>query len=328
MTTHATLLEMSSSGRMRPFDVSRDLNLVADLIEHCFSDSLGEDGQRYLRQMRAAARNPRFLRWAASVSDYVSLPLSGYVWEEAGQLVGNLSLIPFNSPRGRIYLIANVAVHPAYRRRGIARALAEQALDLARRRRKIHHVWLHVRADNQPAIDLYRSLGFRERTSRTAWRRAGSTHTDPATSTPGVIVQPRRARQWVTQYAWLKRLYPPALSWNMPLNIPAMRPGLQGGLYRLLTGTSLRQWAAVKDQRLIGVLSWQRYHHQPDQIWLAAPEGGEDLAARALLGAGQPTLTSRRSLLLDFPADRATEALHAVGFSPKQTLIWMETAVE
>ena len=53
--------------------------------------------------------------------------------------------------------IANVAVHPDHRRRGIARLLvqAAQAEDISR-------LMLEVRASNTAAIALYRSLGFTE----------------------------------------------------------------------------------------------------------------------------------------------------------------------
>jgi hypothetical protein len=82
---------------LRPFDVGKDLNSVADLVETCFAETLDEDGRRYVEQMRSAARNPRYLRWATTVADHVSMPLNGYIWEENGALVGNLSLIPFKS---------------------------------------------------------------------------------------------------------------------------------------------------------------------------------------------------------------------------------------
>jgi hypothetical protein len=52
----------TSSSGLRPFDVRRDLNQVADLVEQCFADTLDPDGQHYLGQMRAAAGNPAYLR--------------------------------------------------------------------------------------------------------------------------------------------------------------------------------------------------------------------------------------------------------------------------
>ena len=96
MSTAAKLLSSApQSGNLRPFNVARDLKQVADLVELCFADTLDYDGQRYLRQMRSAARNPGYLRWAGLIAERAPLPLSGYVWVEDGQLVGNLTLIPY-----------------------------------------------------------------------------------------------------------------------------------------------------------------------------------------------------------------------------------------
>ncbi len=324
MTTDARLLSAAPGGQLRSFDVGRDLNPVADLIEKCFADTLGIDGQRYIQQMRSAARNPRFLRWASSVSEYVMLPLTGFVWEEGGHVVGNLSLIPFNAAVGRIYLIANVAVEPQYRRRGIARALTEAGLDYARRRR-VRVVWLHVRADNPPAMQLYQAMGFTERARRTTWRNRENYR--PGEGVPGAKIRPRRPSHWASQHAWLQRLYPQELGWNIPLSLDLLRPGLGGALRRLLTGLEVKQWAVEREGQLVGVLAWQRSRTQADHLWLAAPPEGEDLAVRSLIGQARKMRPAHRRVALDFPTGRAVQALESIGFVPEQTLIWMRTNI-
>lgn len=57
--------------------------------------------------------------------------------------------------------IVNLAVHPHWRRRGIARHLLREVFDCARRR-GMAIATLEVRFHNQAAIALYRSIGFRE----------------------------------------------------------------------------------------------------------------------------------------------------------------------
>jgi ribosomal-protein-alanine N-acetyltransferase len=57
--------------------------------------------------------------------------------------------------------IVNLAVHPHWRRRGIARRLLHEVFDCARRRGMVIAT-LEVRYHNDAAISLYRSLGFRE----------------------------------------------------------------------------------------------------------------------------------------------------------------------
>ena len=318
---------VSSPNQLRPFDVGRDLSAVADLVEACFAETLDTDGRRYVQQMHAAARNPRYLRWAATMADHVSMPLTGFVWEEHGQLVGNLSLIPFTYLGRRCYLIANVAVDPVYRRRGIARALTAAALEHARGR-GMAEVWLHVREENAAARNLYHSLGFKERARRTTWESAGGLPSmQAAEPAQEVKITPRYAHDWPQQHAWLSRMYPPELTWHLPFSLHALRPGFVGGLYRLLTGFLVQQWAAVRQGELLGVLSWQPQTGHADHLWLAAVPENEVSALGALLPHARRRLARRARLVMDYPAGRAVESFQEAGFHVQQTLVWMSVAL-
>ncbi len=55
--------------------------------------------------------------------------------------------------------ILNLAVHPSYRRRGVARQLFTEAIRRARSR-GCQTAWLEVRPSNEAARQLYQSLGF------------------------------------------------------------------------------------------------------------------------------------------------------------------------
>ena len=57
--------------------------------------------------------------------------------------------------------ITNVAVLPAYRKKGIARKLLQQLLDEARQQ-GIYSIYLEVRDSNAAAITLYKHAGFKE----------------------------------------------------------------------------------------------------------------------------------------------------------------------
>lgn len=56
--------------------------------------------------------------------------------------------------------LVSVAVHPRYRRRGVARALINRMVTLLRGE-GVRQVWLTVRPANADAIRLYESFGFR-----------------------------------------------------------------------------------------------------------------------------------------------------------------------
>src|SRR5512133_238896 len=168
MSTITIPVKANDHPHVRPLNVLRDLSAVADLIEICFSPTMDNDGQRYLSDMRRASRDDSFLHWASRMTETATLPLMGYVWEQDGKIVGNASLIPFRDKGKRVYLVANVATHPDYRRRGIGRALTEGVMKQARDK-KAAAIWLHVRDDNLGAIKLYEELGFREIARRTTW---------------------------------------------------------------------------------------------------------------------------------------------------------------
>ena len=57
--------------------------------------------------------------------------------------------------------IMNIAVHPDWRRRGIAEQLID-SLILELKKRGSHALMLEVRDSNEPAIALYEKLGFRQ----------------------------------------------------------------------------------------------------------------------------------------------------------------------
>jgi GNAT superfamily N-acetyltransferase len=300
---------------LRPFDVGRDLNAVADLVETCFAETLDEDGKRYVQQMHAAARNPRYLRWASAVADRVSMPLTGYVWEENGYLAGNLSLIPFLNQGRRFYLIANVAVDPSYRRRGIARSMTFAALEHASNRGLAAH-------------NLYLSLGFRERARRTTWEVSAAGRYQQLIQSqipPGITIGVQRKEHWKQQRVWLEKTYPPALTWHLPFNLTSFQPGLVGSLHRFFNDTTMKHWAATRGKDLLGVLSWQPHLHHADHLWLACATEAEDQAISSLLIQARQKLAERPRMTLDFPAGRGQSAFEAAGFHIQQTLIWMST---
>ena len=141
------------SDHIRRLDLSKDLDQVADLIERCFPISRDPDGQTYIQEMRKAARDMRMLGWLTNLAEMGSTKTAGFVWTDSGEILGNLSLIPFQKEGRRIHLIANVAVHPDHRRQGIARALTQRALAYLQRRGD-RTAWLQVRMDNDAAIDI------------------------------------------------------------------------------------------------------------------------------------------------------------------------------
>lgn len=136
-----------------------DVPAILDLERACFH-SLEETFNR--RQVRALISNPR-----AAVA----------VAEQDGKIVGwSVGLVRQHrkSRSGRIYA---VAVHPETQSEQLGSRLAQHTLS-ALAGLGIERVYLEVRTDNTPALDLYRQLGFADHAylpkyfgpGRDAWR--------------------------------------------------------------------------------------------------------------------------------------------------------------
>ncbi len=320
MTASTKTLNTHKTQNLRSLDMRHDLHAVADLIQLCFAPTLDADGYRYIRQMRAAAKNPRTI----GMADRVTPGFHGFVWEENDKIVGNLSLLPVVAEGKQSYFIANVAVHPDYRRRGIAHSLTEAAFSFIRER-GISSVWLQVNQCNMGAIHLYQGFGFKERACRTTWH---STPNAPTIDLPAnVTVRPRQAADWRDQNQWLTRLYPRELRWHLPLHHTLLKPGLLGSFNRFFNEKTIRQWSATKNGELIGTATWQSSYSQADWLWLAASPQHEALAILSLLPHARHALRKNRTLAVDYPAGEAVAAFESVGFRPHKTLIWMHTSI-
>lgn len=305
---------------MRAMNMFRDLPAVADLIELCFADTIDNDGQRYIADMRRASRDDGFLKWASHMTESASLPLTGFVWEEDGRIIGNASLIPFRERGRRIYLIANIATHPNHRRRGIARILTRRAMQYGWDK-KASALWLHVRDDNPGAIHLYEELGFREIARRTTWIAKPDPHLPKPDS--DIQIVPRQPRFWSQQQEWLRRLHPDVLGWYGSLNINSLRPGLMNWLYLLFVDMNIKQWAAVRGEQLLATLSWVPRGGRAESLVAATGKGSDPEALTRLLVHARRALTGQSRLSLEYPAGEMTEAFLAAGFSERRTLLWM-----
>jgi RimJ/RimL family protein N-acetyltransferase len=94
-----------------------------------------------------------------------------FVAEADGELVGRLSLSRDQHPASRHVADLGLMIAAAHRRRGIGRALLEQAVVWAREA-GVHKLELHVFPWNAPALELYAAFGFeREGLRRDHYRR-------------------------------------------------------------------------------------------------------------------------------------------------------------
>lgn len=309
---------------MRQFDPRRDLRAVADLVELCFAENLDIDSRRFIQRMRAAAQNPVVFGWRLLSPPQTFPPYSGFVWEQDGGIVGNLNLIQHHYPGGSRHLIANVSVHPDYRRRGIANALTAEALRFLRTK-SVKEVWLQVRQNNPTALTIYGDHGFQEMARRTTWRcEPTRTPTDlPVDQTSGTSITTLSRGDWAQHRKWLSDTYPPNVRWLLPIHFSAFRPGILGALFRFINDVRIKNWRLYQNGELLGVISWQASSRSADYLWLAVPEANESRVITTLIPHIQRWMPRKRTLSIDHPAGRGVAALQRLGFNERQTLIWM-----
>jgi RimJ/RimL family protein N-acetyltransferase len=117
------------------------------------------DERRYLRSIR---RSPNAAVFVAEASE---------------GLVGRLSVARDPHPASAHVADLGLMVAAPYRRRGIGRALLEQAVEWARQAR-VSKLELHVFPHNEPALALYRAFGFVEEGYRRRHYRRGAEYVD------------------------------------------------------------------------------------------------------------------------------------------------------
>jgi RimJ/RimL family protein N-acetyltransferase len=100
-----------------------------------------------------------------------------FVAETPAGLVGRLSLARDGNPVSRHVAELGLMVVAEERRRGIGTALIEEAANWARAS-GVTKLELHVFPHNEPAIALYRKLGFREEGHRHRHYRIGGHYVD------------------------------------------------------------------------------------------------------------------------------------------------------
>lgn len=107
---------------------------IADLEKICFNDPWSENSI-------ASELDNRLSHWLVALDDE---KVVGYVGSQT--VLGETDMM-------------NIAVHPAYRKQGIATELIEALIQVLKERGS-HSLMLEVRESNNPAKELYLKMGF------------------------------------------------------------------------------------------------------------------------------------------------------------------------
>lgn len=313
-------------GYIRPINPRIDLREIADLIELCFKETIDEDGMDYIRYLRKLASNVNNLSWGSGLPMSSFAQIQGFVYELDGDIVGNLSMIPFHKNGEFIYLIANVAVHPQHRRKKIALDLTARSLKYAKEK-SAKSVWLQVRDDNPPAIQLYSQMGFVEKCRRTTYTITPSIKLKEYAGY-GIRIKKRTNEDWQKQKLWLEETYPEEVRWNVGLRENRFVPGFWKTLSRFFAGISITTLSIYKENKLIGFATLEKTNLYADNVWIACPEEYDDIVIRASIPNFRNSSFFIRPQTVNFPVGRGSKAFDDLGFVKNHTLIWMEERLD
>lgn len=323
----------SSTQGLRAIDLRTDMRAVADLIDEAFSSELDAGGRAALRDLRNLARLGPFLYLMIPPSGELGSFFRGFVWEEKGKIVGNVTLQQID-PDGLRWMVANVAVSKAWRGRGIARALMTASLE---RVRQAGGQWalLQVRAGNEIARGLYSRLGFEDVVAENTLRAFTPPAVAPLALPDGSSLRPLYDEHWPA-VKQLLRLSLPDLArwWHASRNSKFRRSSdtLFGQLWGQVSGRGYRRRLGLwQDGELRGVLDVDTRPRGDHGIDILLHPQLRGQAEPALLGHGLRLLREKpyqpvAALLYDYQSE-AIAALHTFGFRTSTVLVTMRKRI-
>jgi ribosomal protein S18 acetylase RimI-like enzyme len=332
MSASAVASENSTTG-IRGVNVRTDLAAIADLIDICFGARMDDAGRATVRELRALSQAGPMLALLNRFDRLLDGIGHGYVYTEAGRIVANVSIARAGYPRsmGVGALIANVATHPDYRRRGLARALMEAALD-GIRAKGMDFAILQVEADNYGARALYRQLGFSEERTFIRWVRPPYTRTPlPKSDGEGPYITLRSAHEWREEYELACLVRPNrrgGVAWQRPTHPDLFRPSFWQALGRALSGQSSERWVARREDGtgIAAALHVMTHFGSTTRLELLVHPNYRGKVESALFGAALYHHVDRyRTLNMEHPADdeSVSELLESLGFERRNVLVHM-----
>ena len=115
------------------------------------------DRNAYSQTLQLPFQNTEVWRKRLATNDDAHI---GLVATVAGAVVGNLGITRYTRPRRAHVGEIGMGVRDDWQGKGVGSALLQAALDLADNWLGLRRIELHVHADNERAIALYRKFGF------------------------------------------------------------------------------------------------------------------------------------------------------------------------
>jgi ribosomal protein S18 acetylase RimI-like enzyme len=253
---------------IRPFQLPHDLDVMTSLVAQGFEypenpewSIRADDKEGLLDSARGAKRMWPLLRVLRIFSPLLRDLMCGFIAEEDGIPVGLINYArQYKEPE---WYVANVAVLPAYRRRGIARTLARSVLDDLRARQARRAI-LDVVDQNLPAVRLYQDMGFEIFDGSVELDLEAGAAVSAPTAPDGWTMSACSRFDWRTRFDLVRRILPERVARYQPAVEARFRmPPFQvliGTLFNRMGGNDIARFAlrAASGEIVAHVRTWFR----------------------------------------------------------------------
>lgn len=313
----------------------KDLRGVADLITEAFANDLDRSGHNALQELRWLSRFKPLLWWMLFINFERTDYLSGFVWENHGRIVGNVTVNQIG-PTSNRWLISNLAVAKDNRGQGIARQLLQAAEEFVRDYRG-SRILLQVRANNRPAKQLYESFGFAQigGTAYLKLNRLSRVSLSPLPS--GLVLRTRlfSSKDNFAVYQLAKATIQPEIQSEWPLRQSQFRLPfniLLQNTVRTLTRNRHAYWVVDNGREIVATITIKpELFGTPHTIELMVHPDWRGYLEPPLISRALNYLHRSRNstVLVKQPADHveAVQTYQHYQFHEEQTLLWMKLSL-
>lgn len=306
--------------------IRRDAKQVISLLELVFKQHIRGSGYQAISA-------------GFSLQDFLngkSQTVPGFVYTINHRIVGNVSIL--ESRRKGRYLVANVAVHPDYRRRGIAAEMMKAVIQYIKDREG-KQVVLQVEHNNESAIKLYKKLNFKAMGTLNDWRMNWYALKTVATRLPmnsrkpdhfdQFSLRPIRSEDAQNALNLDYFVFEKSLNWPDAPHQHYYQNDIKSFFKRFLTGINHEIWIAESEHKqLVGIGIIENEVGRPYNVKLRIAPDWVELVERPLMAKLTRRLGYMRSKTIiaqqDIKQISAEHLYREAGFSLKRTLTVMQ----
>ncbi len=321
----------SRPGKLRKMELT-EFDRMTELMEVAFAEDAAREGRSLRDDVAGLKSLLPVLRILMTVRPSFEDKFYTLVRDIDGRFAAAITVSQQGNDRQRWYIF-NVATHPEFRGRGLARQLITAALSHIRARGG-KRVLLDVRSDNVAAYQLYRSMGFLHLETSTTLK--GTLSRLPACDWPSnCTVRQLTDAEWLPAFDLEQRLASEATRTVCPVTPDQFQNGpFSRFLQRVISRAQkqhLERWLLDRAGKPIGLAASQLRlaGNNPHRVRLSIEPAGADLAPVLLTEAiNRGVNGTAHSFLIDVPDNSAVIGfLKSIGCEEIETLHQLGLAV-